>query len=384
MNELGMRDRRSNIALITFELTERCNFNCIHCCVRQDDCAKLRKSELRYDEINDIVDQAADMGCLYIRFTGGEPLFRHDFALIYEHARRKGMRVNIATNGALINSRIAKMFASFASFEDIYLSIYGLDNAAYEKTTRTAGSYRRVYDAMALLRAFNVPYKLKGIFPNRTAKELISYKRIIRTNKYLKDHISGYNLYLDPRYRRDSPEKNAKIMSYRTKVESVFDNNNILIDDYAKHCMTFIMGHAGRCGPNIFTCSAGRGQICVDSYGYLYPCLMLKSEGLSYDIRRGRLYTAISEFFPRKLNLISRNAEYIEKCSECFLKPFCEQCPGKSFVESGVYDQPLDYYCHVTNEIAQRIGLLKHSEQSWQISDWHARIRKYQMEGRVL
>lgn len=62
---------------LDMQLTERCNNNCIHCSINlpRDD-AQARDKELSTQEIKDILSEAASLGCLSVRFTGGEPLLR--------------------------------------------------------------------------------------------------------------------------------------------------------------------------------------------------------------------------------------------------------------------------------------------------------------------
>jgi molybdenum cofactor biosynthesis enzyme MoaA len=40
------------------------------------------------DQVKTILKEAADLGCLEVRFTGGEPLLRPDFEELYLFARR--------------------------------------------------------------------------------------------------------------------------------------------------------------------------------------------------------------------------------------------------------------------------------------------------------
>ena len=59
---------------LDIELTERCNNACQHCYINlpaSDMAAKQR--ELTTQQWQDIIGQAAELGTLSIRFTGGEP-----------------------------------------------------------------------------------------------------------------------------------------------------------------------------------------------------------------------------------------------------------------------------------------------------------------------
>ena len=83
----------TRLGSLDIELTERCNNNCIHCCINlpaNDHAAKAR--EMTTEQIKSILTQAEKLGCLQVRFTGGEPLLRTDFEGLYLFARRLGLK----------------------------------------------------------------------------------------------------------------------------------------------------------------------------------------------------------------------------------------------------------------------------------------------------
>ena len=64
----------------SLEITSRCNLSCAHCLrgpAAPDD-------GLSHDQVCDLLDQLADLGCLQLTFTGGEPFCRLDFLSILE------------------------------------------------------------------------------------------------------------------------------------------------------------------------------------------------------------------------------------------------------------------------------------------------------------
>jgi hypothetical protein len=66
------------------ELTERCNNACLHCYINRPAAdAAAQGRELTTAQWQDLFRQAADLGALSLRFTGGEPLLRPDFAELY-------------------------------------------------------------------------------------------------------------------------------------------------------------------------------------------------------------------------------------------------------------------------------------------------------------
>ena len=98
------KHKRPLLSWLDMELTERCNDNCIHCFINlpaNDLTAKER--ELSTKEIEGILQEAASLGCLTVRFTGGEPLLREDFEEIYLFARQLGLKVLLFTNATIAN-----------------------------------------------------------------------------------------------------------------------------------------------------------------------------------------------------------------------------------------------------------------------------------------
>src|SRR4030042_212399 len=89
--------KRPLLGCLDIELTERCNNDCIHCCINLPQDSPAGNLEMDSPFIREILTQAADLGCLTVRFTGGEPLLRDDFADLYLFARRLGMQVIVFT-----------------------------------------------------------------------------------------------------------------------------------------------------------------------------------------------------------------------------------------------------------------------------------------------
>src|SRR5713226_1994230 len=73
----------------TIEVTRRCPLACAHCYnnLPMGD-REARQSELTYEEHCRIVDEIAEVGCLWLLYTGGEILARRDFLDIYTYAKR--------------------------------------------------------------------------------------------------------------------------------------------------------------------------------------------------------------------------------------------------------------------------------------------------------
>lgn len=88
-----------------FELTYRCNLNCPYCYVGAD----REKDELTTAQWFDVINQIPRYS--FVTLVGGEPLIRKDFVEILEKtAQRTFGKLNVVTNGVLINDEIIDAF----------------------------------------------------------------------------------------------------------------------------------------------------------------------------------------------------------------------------------------------------------------------------------
>jgi|Deesub1362B_J571_1020462.scaffolds.fasta_scaffold00002_749 radical SAM protein with 4Fe4S-binding SPASM domain len=370
----------SNKALlrwITGELTERCNFNCIHCYInRPADDRKAQQKELTTEEWKEFLQEAASLGCLTVKFTGGEPLLREDFEELYLFSRRLGMKVSILTNGSLITPRLVSLFKKIPPLDEIEISVYGLNEKTYEEVTRVPGSYQAVQAGLAYLKEQKIRFVVKGVVLPPTLPELTSFRKWAQEIASL-DNPPAMVFSLDLRARRDSPIRNQEISGLRLPPEKYAQLIAQEEELYYRTMREFTQHFLGPRGAKLFTCGAGQGIAALDSYGHLQPCLLLRHPQVVYPWREKKgLKKAMTEFFPSVLEMEAENYEYLERCARCFLLGICEQCPARSWMENGTLDTPIEYYCQVTHAQARNLGLIEEGEKGWTVKDWSNRLDK--------
>jgi radical SAM protein with 4Fe4S-binding SPASM domain len=369
--------KRPLLSSLDIELTERCNCDCMHCYINlpADDGNAIR-SELSTEELQGILREAASLGCLRVRFTGGEPLLREDFADIYTFARRLGLRVALLTNATLITSEIAELLASIPPLEPIEITVYGMERDSYESVTRTPGSFEAAWQGISLLLEKEVPFIVKGsvLPPNRL--EVEKFESWTSTIPWM-DRPPSYSMLFDLRARRDSREKNHRIQAFRLSPNDFIEFASRRHQDYLRELKELCSKFSQPPGSGLFPCGAGSGGGCVDAYGALQLCLLLRHPDTVYGLKEGSLTHAMRDFFPQVRRLKARNIEYLERCARCFLNGLCEQCPAKSWMEHGTLDTPVEYFCEITHAQARAVGLLRDSEMSWEVRDWRERIKRF-------
>src|SRR2546427_12463078 len=96
-----LADKRAPME-VSLEVTRRCPLECQHCYnnLAMGDLA-ARNRELSKEEYEVILTDLADMGVIWLLFTGGEIFARKDFFDIYTCAKQKGFLITLFTNGIL-------------------------------------------------------------------------------------------------------------------------------------------------------------------------------------------------------------------------------------------------------------------------------------------
>ena len=105
----GVWEQNHQLYSVIFEITPKCNFNCVHCYLHDHHCS----DELSYGEIVEIIDILYEKEVLFITFTGGDIFTRKDFIDIYMYAKKKGFIIELYTNGALITNKLIEVFKKY-------------------------------------------------------------------------------------------------------------------------------------------------------------------------------------------------------------------------------------------------------------------------------
>ncbi|MDW7759911.1 MAG: radical SAM protein [Acidobacteriota bacterium] len=368
------RNKAPLLGHLDIELTERCNNACIHCFINlpADDTRACRR-ELKTDQWKDILREAAELGALSVRFTGGEPLLREDFAELYVFARKLGLKVVLFTNGRLITPALADLLARIPPLMKVEISVYGMHPESYDAIACTPGAFAEFRRGLDLLSEQRIPFVVKSTRLPANLAEIEEFETWAATVPSM-DHAPPYSVFLDLRARRDSPAKNRHIAGLRISPEEAVALMDRQADTYCREMARFSARFMRPQGDELFSCGAGQAG-CVDAYGVFQMCLPLRHPDVVYGLNGGSLRQALTETFPIFRKTRATNPEYLRRCARCFLKGLCLQCPAKSWTEHGTLDTPVEYLCRVAHAQARYLGLLKGKEKAWDIADWRQRIK---------
>jgi MoaA/NifB/PqqE/SkfB family radical SAM enzyme len=146
--------------------TMQCNLRCVGCYSG----LYAREKGLSYDLLDRVLGEAREIGCLFIVFSGGEPLTRKDdlFPLIEKY---HDMYFMFYTNGTLISDSVADDLYRLGNAGAV-ISLEGFEEST--DTRRGKGVYEKVMNAMGRLKDRGVPFGTSLTVTRKNIEEITS------------------------------------------------------------------------------------------------------------------------------------------------------------------------------------------------------------------
>ena len=323
-----------------FELTAKCNLNCVHCYAKPD----RAHQDFTLDEFKEIFDVLVDRGLLDCYFTDGEIFTRPDFEDIYVYAKKKGVMISLLSNITLLDQRHIDLLKEYP-VEVISTSMYGYSDNTYEKVTGVKGSYRKFMNALELLQNNGIKYELKFVAMEQNIEDLYKVREF--GNKLGVPMV----VILDVHPMSDG---SLEPVSYRLTPEKAFEfdvqdkGRNQFWKDVAK---------------DLFTGEIQlRPQRTMQRFseGYLYPCSIanqhvfitsdLKMQGCvrasyrKFDLRKGSFDEGWKYL---QKELVDKKSSAMYKCNSCENIRFCEHCVANFMLENANEEQVDPFFCRV-------------------------------------
>lgn len=91
---------------LDLNITNRCNFRCIHCCFNS---GETTLPEFSFEKIKEILKEFKTLGGERIDITGGEPLLRSDLPEIIKLGKDLNLKIELVTNGSLLTDEKLKL-----------------------------------------------------------------------------------------------------------------------------------------------------------------------------------------------------------------------------------------------------------------------------------
>ncbi|MBI4802484.1 MAG: radical SAM protein [Elusimicrobia bacterium] len=337
LDKLTALTLEKNIPLTaTIELTRRCPCRCAHCYLPETQGRKkiAAGKELGAAEWNGVFKQLAESGCLFLVFTGGEPLLRPDFAKICAHAGALNFAIRVFTTGFGLTDGLLRKLAetNVSSFE---LSLYGRKEI-HDAITRRPGSFETALSAAKKLKAGGFKVKLKMPLMKSNCGQTGYLMRLCARHGFR----YGFDPVIAP--ANDGLKETLKLRPSAASLERIFRDPRLNGPMMAQL-------KAGAVYEDFF-CGAGKSAFSVDPYGGLYPCLQIP-------VPLGNLkktpFLRLWKNSPWLKKWRGSKLSDLKQCAACRYASVCSRCPGISLLEEDDIMAP--------NKSACRFAKISHS-----------------------
>lgn len=320
-------EQRHQLYSVIFEVTPKCNFNCVHCYLHDHHCS----DELTFEEIIRIIDILYQKEVLFLTFTGGEIFARQDFLDIYLYAKKKGFIIELYTNGSLINEEIVSVLKRYPPLL-VDISLYGPDDDTYEKVTGARGAYTRVVKNIRLLLDAEIRVSVKVPVLNLYYHELPKMKALALELGI--PFRAGFEIF-------PSIDNDDSVQQFCVPIE---DSLKYEFGEFEEHPRTFGEGYDTELVDlkkhrPLFRCKLGRASCVIDYHGNMCPCMSFRYAGKRLTLDDfDEIWASFGQFQKMK-------ASSGYKCLNCKAYDFCDICPAMMQFVHGDFEFVDEHFC---------------------------------------
>lgn len=149
---------------ILMDPTSACNLHCVGCWAAEYG----NRLNLSYEELDNIIHQANELGCYFFLYTGGEPLVRKADLIRLCEAHPDSM-FSAFTNATLIDEAFANEMLRVKNF------IPAISAEGFEKSTdsrRGQGTYKKIMNAMQILKEKKLPFGISACYTSANVQDV--------------------------------------------------------------------------------------------------------------------------------------------------------------------------------------------------------------------
>ncbi len=319
---------------VVWEVTTRCNLDCIHCYAGSVDSTQ---AELSTVEGKQLLDQIADVDKFrMIVITGGEPLLRKDIFELIEYASKLGFRIIFSTNGTLLTPGMAKDLARLGVV-NFSISLDDFTAECHESIRRKPGSFQGAIDGLKAAAKTGVCLQVNFTAMKQNLAELPG---VIDLAESLKADIVMVFQAVPPQGERESLEldEDEQLHLIQTIAEKQGKSRALLMPVCCPEYWPYLAEHRrfsltrGIRNKAFSGCGAGRGFAYVRCDGEVWPCNFIP---VSAGNVREKSFSDIWEHSALLREYRGRPRKLKGDCGDCKHQDICGGCRGRAFAHTG-------------------------------------------------
>ncbi|MDF1538905.1 MAG: radical SAM protein [Candidatus Thorarchaeota archaeon] len=314
-----------------WEITLRCNLNCIHC---GSAAGKARLDELSTDEAIDLCHQLKGIRCQGVAMMGGEPLTRSDWPEIASTVRDLGMDLSLITNGYSISQgtfdRIQRI-----NPELVTVSLDGGTSEIHDKIRGVSGSFDHATTTIDKFVSMGLP---TGVI---TTVHKMNLRELKAIRKFLLGKGIAWQIQIAAPFGRLtseyvlSKEEFYSVAMFIASSQRSYSKDELMVA--GAHDMGYFSDFLSPIQVAPWQgCTAGMSTIGIQSDGSIRGCLALSEKFNEGNIRETPLAEIWNDpTFSSYSRKVTRS-QLGDECSKCEYAELCKGgCSGVSYSLTG-------------------------------------------------
>lgn len=322
---------------IAWEITSRCNLQCIHCRSSSTMAAELPEFSRR--DAFSLVDDITSYANPVLVLTGGEPLLHPHLFDIARYGTDKGLRMCLATNGTLITDEICHKLKD-VSIKMVSLSLDGSREDIHDDFRQQSGAFRGTMSAIEKFRKHDIKFLINSSFTKRNQHDIANVYKLARKT----GAVAWYMFLVVPTGRGKDilselidKEDYEDILKWHYEMEQ--EEDELLVrptcaPQYYRICHQMAKEKGEKFARRSLTFSTGGGKGCVCGQSIAFISAEGNVQPCSY------FRTVAGNIFEHSFKEIWENSslfkdlrsfkDYKGKCGECEYISICGGCRARS------------------------------------------------------
>lgn len=326
--------------VVFWNVTDRCNLSCKHC-YNKSGPGRTTDGELTTVEALGLIDDLAGMGVPLILFSGGEPLLREDIWDLAIHAKKRGLKMAISTNGTLLTSDVAGQIRE-CGIEYAGISLDGAIAETHDRFRNLPGAFDETIRAFAACREAGLRCGVRVTLNKENQHELealIDLALTLGASRFCLYWLvpTGRGIDSYTRLQLDRNEViNALNLLYRKAKQTDPAVMEFLTVDAPQDCVHLLVSMEQEMSEDLAEarellaslkggCSAGTRVANIDAHGNVFPCQFARSPEFLAGNIRARPFSRI--WSDTKNSALTRfrekEASFGGRCGACSYREIC-------------------------------------------------------------
>ncbi len=302
--------------MLWVEITDKCNFKCIHC---YNSSAYKNSNNLQLSKIYEIIKDGYLNKFNTIQFTGGEPLLHPDIEQIINYVSEyKYKAIEIYTNLSLISDKQLDLIKN--NNIHIATTLLGSNSEIFEKCTHIKGGFNIWLKNAIKIKKLGIQFRISVVRMKQNENDIKNIEILLKKYSLIDENTS-----INPDDVRPTGRTTMNIVPEHPyinekKVKQVVDITE------EKYFFGTIYN------------SCWGGSLAIAANGEVYPCIFARTEKIA-NIHDKTLSEIIKNDVSKYWNI---TLDKVEKCKDCEFRYGCYDCRALSLnFGNGLYGEPV-------------------------------------------